>query len=169
VSARTDLGRGEALEVLGRSFKGAMAATRRLRGRETHRPGELSYAQYSLLFGLAQGGELPAGELAQAADLSPATVTQMLDGLAAAGLVERKRSPDDKRVVLTALTERGSALVAERRAALEPLWRAALEPVSTADLLRVAAVLDRLSAMFDELAEGPDSPLDRDRAGVPRS
>ena len=81
--------RSEALEQLGRSFKAAMAAVRRLRGRETHRPGELSFAQYSLLFGLGDGGQLSAGELALAADLSAATVTQMLDSLATAGLVER--------------------------------------------------------------------------------
>ena len=44
-----------ALEVVGQAFKGAMAALRRMRGRETHRPGELSYAQYGLLFGLCDG------------------------------------------------------------------------------------------------------------------
>jgi hypothetical protein len=50
--------RTEALERLGRSFKGVTAAARRLRGRETHRPGELSFAQSSLLFGLGEAGEL---------------------------------------------------------------------------------------------------------------
>jgi DNA-binding MarR family transcriptional regulator len=133
-----------------------MGSVRQLRGRETNRPGELSYAQYSLLFGLAHGGELPARELATAADLSPATVTQMLDSLAAAGLVQRKRSVEDKRVVLTALTERGEALVAARRAELEPRWQRALEGISAADLAAAAAVLDRLHLMFDELAEGPE-------------
>ena len=42
-------------EQLARSFKAAMAAVRRLRGRETHRPGELSDAQYSLLFCMRPG------------------------------------------------------------------------------------------------------------------
>lgn len=153
MTRRHDADRAEALEQLGRSFKAAMASVRRLRGRETHRPGELSYAQYSLLFGLAQAGELPARELAEAADLSPATVTQMLDALAAGGLVERKRSELDRRVVLTALTERGDRVVAERRAQIEPLWERALEDVSADELLSAAAVLDRLHAMFDELAE----------------
>ena len=41
-----------------RRSRASMAAVRRLRGRETHRPGELSFAQYSLLFGLATSGEL---------------------------------------------------------------------------------------------------------------
>jgi DNA-binding MarR family transcriptional regulator len=158
VIAETTTARASALEQLGHSFKATMAAVRRLRGRETHRPGELSYAQYSLLFGLARGGELPAGELATLADLSPATVTQMLDSLAAAGLVQRKRSHDDKRVVLSALTDRGEALVAERRAQLEPRWQSALDGISDAELLTAAAVLDRLHLMFDELAEAPEPP-----------
>ena len=110
--------RTEALDQLGRSFKGAMAAVRRLRGRETHRPGELSFAQYSLLFGLGEAGELSVRELALAADLAPATVTQMLDSLEAAGLVERVRSQRDRRVVLISLTERGAELVADAPRAL---------------------------------------------------
>ncbi|HEX2702974.1 MAG TPA: MarR family transcriptional regulator, partial [Solirubrobacteraceae bacterium] len=87
------------------AFKGAMGAVRRLRGRDTHRPGELSYAQFGLLFGLlAAGGELSASELAGCADVSPGTATQMLDGLATAGLVERRRSELDRRSVLVSLT-----------------------------------------------------------------
>jgi DNA-binding MarR family transcriptional regulator len=151
-------GRTEALEQLGRSFKAALAAVRKLRGRETHRPGELSYAQYGLLFGLADGGARPVGELALAADLSPATATQMLDALATAGLVRRARSQDDKRVVLTSLTEHGSALVAARRARFEPRWRHALRDFSDEELRTAAAILDRLPEVFDDIAE--------DRAGT---
>jgi len=160
--------RAEALDQLGRSFKIAMAAVRRMRGRETHRLGELSYAQYGLLFGLAHSGAaMSARELACAADLSPATVTPMLDHLAEAGLVERVRSEHDKRVVLTWLTERGQALVAERRALFEPRWRAALAEFEDGDLRIAAAVLERLGAMFDDLAG--DARADGRREAEPRS
>ena len=142
--------RAAALEEVGVSFKAAMAAVRRLRGRETHRPGELSFAQYSLLFGLAEGGTLSARELAQAADLAPGTVTEMLDALAAAGLVERVRSETDKRIVLTSLTDRGQAVVAARRARYEPRWRDALKEFSEDELATAAAVLSRLAELFDD-------------------
>jgi DNA-binding MarR family transcriptional regulator len=131
-----------------------MAAGRRLRGRETHHPGELSYAQYSLLFGLSGGCELSSRELAYAADVTPATVTQMLDSLEAAGLVERARSPRDKRIVLTSLTPRGREVIEERRARYEPLWRGALADFSDDELLTAAAVLERLRELFDALADG---------------
>lgn len=138
---------------VGRAFKGAMAAVRRLRGRETRGHGELSDAQYSLLFGLREHTELSSRELAELAALSPATTTEMLEGLAAAGLVRRERSELDRRVVLTSLTERGRDLVEARRARYEPRWRAALAEFSEEELLAAAAVLDRLGQLFEELSE----------------
>jgi MarR family transcriptional regulator, organic hydroperoxide resistance regulator len=138
---------------IGRAFKAAMASVRRLRGRETQRPGELSHAQYSLLFGLADGTARSASDLAQLADLSPATVTQMLEHLVATGLVIRVRSDTDRRVVLTSLTERGRSVVEDQRARIEPRWRAALSEFSDQELMTAAAVLDRLSTLFDELVE----------------
>jgi DNA-binding MarR family transcriptional regulator len=145
--------RTEALNVLGQAFRGALAALRRMRGRETHNPGELSYAQSGLLFGLGEGKPLSTRELALAADVSPATATEMLDSLAAAGLVERTRSEQDKRIVLTSLTTRGKRLIEERRARYEPPWRAALSEFSEEELQTAAAVLDSVRRMFDELVE----------------
>jgi DNA-binding MarR family transcriptional regulator len=141
----------EPIDRVAGSFKAAMAAVRRLRGRETHRPGDLSYAQYSLLFGLAKGEALSARELGEMAELSPATVTQMLDHLASVGLVERSRSDVDKRIVLTSLTDRGRSVIEDRRSRIEPLWRAALGEFSDEELLAAAAVLDRLAGLFEEL------------------
>lgn len=143
----------DALQAFTRAWKGALAAMRRMRSREIHHPGELSYAQYGLLFGLSDGAPQSARELALAADVSPATATEMLDGLAAAGLVERERSTDDKRVVLTTLTDRGKSLVEERRARYEPRWRAAFDEFSEEELLTAARVVESLHELFDGLAE----------------
>src|ERR1700758_1220354 len=102
---------GDAAEQVARSFKRAMAAVRRLRGRENHRPGELTDAQYGLLFSLREQAQMSVRDMAYAADLSPASVTEMLEGLAIAGLVERQRSERDRRVVNTSLTDSGRGLV----------------------------------------------------------
>jgi DNA-binding MarR family transcriptional regulator len=104
-----------------------------------------------LLFGVREADALGTSELACLADLSPATATGMLDGLAAAGLVSRVRSEQDRRVVLTSLTERGRALVEERHARFAPRFKAALADFSDDDLRTAAAVLDRMHAMFDEI------------------
>jgi len=142
----------DASAALGASFRSLMAAVRRLRSRETRRGGGLSDAQYRLLFGLRDHEQLASGELACLADLSPATVAEMLDGLAAAGLVRRVRSDKDRRVVLTSLTERGHALLEARHARFSPRWNAALDEFTDQELRTAAAVLDRLRALFDELA-----------------
>ncbi|HZE06232.1 MAG TPA: MarR family transcriptional regulator [Solirubrobacteraceae bacterium] len=147
---------------LGRAFKGCMSAVRRLRGRETRTAyDELSDAQYGLLFGLRDHDALPTTELACLAGTSPATATGMLESLAASGLVSRVRSDRDRRVVLTSLTERGRALVAERHARFAPRFEAALAEFSDDELRVAAAVLHRLGAMFDEISPGSE------RAGEP--
>jgi len=142
---------------LGAAFKRAMVAVRRLRGRETHRSEQLSYAQYGLLFGLAGMCERSARDLAEHADLTPATVAQMLESLETHGLVTRTRSEQDRRVVLSSLTERGEQLVAERHAQMEPRWRAALDGFDDTELIVAARVLDRLADYFDALLED-DTP-----------
>ena len=143
----------DAATELGRAFKATIAAMHRLRGRERHHPGELSDAQYGLLFGLRERPETSLRALADLADVSPATATQMLEGLEAAGLVRRVRSTLDRRIVLTSLTERGRVLVEERRARYEPRWRAALAEFSEAELQTAARVLERLRNLFDEMAD----------------
>ncbi len=143
--------RAQAADHLAAAFKGCLGAVRRVRGREARAHAGLSEAQFGLLGGLRERDELPLHELALLADVSPATATQMLEGLAAAGLVSRARSESDRRVVLTSLTERGHALVEERRAALAPRWEAALAGFSAAELDIAAAVLNRLHVMLDEL------------------
>jgi len=139
---------------LGRALKSCISAVRRMRGRENRAHGELSDAQYGLLFSLVDHEALPTSELACLANLSPATATGMLDGLVAAGLVERKRSEADRRVVLTALTEHGRALVNARHAQFAPRFSAALSEFSDDELRTAAAVLGRLGAMFDEIRPG---------------
>ena len=69
---------------LGRAFRHAFRSLRSLRGRDTHIGGQaLGHAQFELLLELYERGPLSVGELAAAATLSPATVSPMLENLAA--------------------------------------------------------------------------------------
>ena len=141
-----------AVATFAAAFKRATGAVRRLRGRESQHPGELSYAQCGLLFGLADSGQLSASELAGLAAVAPATATQMLDHLEAGGFVERVRSVRDRRIVLVSLTARGAAEVAARRERYEALWARELAGFSVAELEAAAAVLERTAAVFVEIA-----------------
>jgi DNA-binding MarR family transcriptional regulator len=138
---------------LGLVFRSVFRSLGRLRGRDTHLGGEqLSQAQFELLVELDERGELPAGELAAAARLSPATVTQMLDHLAACGHVERDRSATDRRVVVSRLTDQGRERIEAKRTAWQLRWKAALAGVPKQDLQAATRVLERLAAMFDDAA-----------------
>jgi MarR family transcriptional regulator, organic hydroperoxide resistance regulator len=147
--------RAAELAELGRAFRRTVRSLMRLRGRDTHLgAGELSHAQCELLFELEERGELSAGELAGAAQLTPATVTQMLDHLAAGGHVERARLERDRRVVVSRLTPRGQEAIEAKRAKWQGRWEAALAGVDAAELRAATRVLTRLRAVFDDgLAE----------------
>ncbi len=153
------------LTALGLAFRHLFRAVTRMRGRDTHLVGaEISHAQFELLIELDERGELSAGELALAARLSPATVTQMLDGLAESGHVERARSDNDRRVVMAKLTPLGRARVEAKRAAWRERWEHALADVSPREMRAATKVMQRLGAVFqEEPCEG--SERDRKSAG----
>jgi len=152
--------RADAVAQLGYAFRRVFRSFNRLRGRDTHLGGgELSHAQFELLSELFERGELPAGELAAAARLTPATVTQMLDHLAEQGHVERVRSPTDRRVVVSRLTRQGQRKIEAKRAAWKGRWEQALEGVSPAQLRAATLVLERLAAMVE------DEPVEDARVG----
>jgi DNA-binding MarR family transcriptional regulator len=122
---------------------------RRLRGRESHmRDGHLGQARYEVLNILSEVQPTSAGELATAAGLTAASISRMLDPLVTEGVVHRVRSETDRRVVMVALTDKGSKLVAARRAYWSDRWATALDGASEADLEATIGVMRRISWIF---------------------
>jgi MarR family transcriptional regulator, organic hydroperoxide resistance regulator len=139
------------LVALGMAFRRVFRGFNRVRGRDTHLgAGELSHAQFELLIELHERGALPAGELAAAARLTPATVTQMLDHLAEEGHVERVRSQTDRRVVVSRLTRKGVRRIEAKRAAWQGRWQHALRGLDATELRAATRVLERLAAMVED-------------------
>ncbi len=147
------------LDGLGKAFRRVFRSLNRLRGRDTHLGGsEISHAQFELLIELYERGELPAGELAAAARLTPATVTQMLEHLADCGHVERARSETDRRVVVSRLTVQGRGKIEAKRAAWQGGWQAALQGVEPEELRVATRVLERLSVVFEDAPSSGSCP-----------
>jgi DNA-binding MarR family transcriptional regulator len=145
---------------LGKAFRRTVRSLSRLRGRDTHLGStELSHAQCELLFELEERGELSAGELACAAQLTPATVTQMLEHLAVGGHVERARLERDKRVVVSRLSPRGRREIEAKRAKWQSRWEQALADVDVEELRAATRVLTRLQAVFEDGASELDPQL----------
>ncbi len=145
--------RTEALITVREEFGSLMAAERRLRGRDQHRKTEdgLTIAQVRALFALDQTEAATAGEIAETAQLSPASVTAMLDDLERDGIVTRVRSDTDRRRVLVLLTEQGRAVLKKRRRLWLRRWDTALADVPERDIEAAAEVLRRIAGLLDEL------------------
>ena len=144
------------LAELRTAFSELLGAERRLRGRNPARPGVLSNAQVRALFPLKHGEECTSGALAKRADISPASMTAMLDQLERDGIITRRRSETDRRQVFVGLTEKGHVALQERRAAWEKLWQQELADHPPEDLEAAIRVMRSISQMIDGV--GRDSP-----------
>jgi DNA-binding MarR family transcriptional regulator len=114
-------------------------------------PGRLTAPQVNLLQPLAEQGPMSSGQLADAAGLTPATTTHMLDQLAVAGVVERRRQENDKRVVITNLSDVGAAMLANRIEEMTGAWAAELEQFDAEQLDAAADVILAICAFVDDL------------------
>jgi DNA-binding MarR family transcriptional regulator len=77
------------------------------------RPHGLTFARYEalVLLAFARTGELPLKTMGERLMVHPTSVTNIVDRLVTAGLVERRPNPADGRGVLAALTPPGRELV----------------------------------------------------------
>ena len=80
---------------------------------ELLKPHGLSFARYEalVLLTFSRAGALPLGKMGRRLQVHPTSVTSIIDRLESAGLVVRRRHPDDKRAVLAEITPPGRAAV----------------------------------------------------------
>jgi DNA-binding MarR family transcriptional regulator len=141
--------RSAALDSVRTAFGELIAADRRLKARDPQQPDDLSLSQVRALFKFQGDEEVSAGVLAKRADLSPASMTAMLDALEAAGIVERHRSIQDRRQVIVRLTEKGRERLAERKAAWQEHWVQCMGGHSDSELEAAARVFHTMAQMLD--------------------
>lgn len=147
----TGVDRDVALERLGEAYAQLARAQRRLRGRDAMQPGRLTAPQVNILRPLAEVGAMSSGQLADAAGLTPATTTHMLDQLAVAGFVERVRQEDDRRVVVTSLTKSGGEALLARMEEMKQSWAEALADIPAEELDRASDALAAICRFVDDL------------------
>jgi DNA-binding MarR family transcriptional regulator len=104
-------------------------------------PPGMSATQHLALATIAKRGEMAIGDLAEAERLPSSAATRLADRLEEAGLVARKRDPNDRRGVLVTITEAGRRVMEERRR-LGNAWLAGrLSRLSPAQLASLAEAL----------------------------
>jgi DNA-binding MarR family transcriptional regulator len=145
------------IEQLRQTLAQMSAAERRLRSRDHAQPGELTHAQIRSIAALGRDREMTVGQLARSAELKPATVTVLLDHLEEAGIVQRHRSTEDRRVCNVSLTPNGWELLERKLAAWRALWEERLQDVSDADLQAAMRVMHRVTELYDSVTPPEDS------------
>ena len=106
----------------------------------------ITYPQYILMLVLRQDGSRTISDIARRLKLPPNGITSVIDRLEMAGLVVRRRDPEDRRVISIHLTAAGVAL--EHQAA-----RAQFSVVcdTQLDAAALRALRDELQAMVQRM------------------
>ena len=117
--------------------------------------GSLSLIHLNVLTLLEVEGPLSMSKLAEALDVSVASATGIVDRMEERGLVERVRVPDDRRVVLVRIGERGRQALEETEAVKQDRLQAILGHLDKTQLDCVATALEDIrGAVVEEF--GPD-------------
>jgi DNA-binding MarR family transcriptional regulator len=103
-------------------------------------------AQWRVLAWLRRQDGVRQVDLADALDVEPITLCRMIDRLADAALVERRRDEEDRRAWRIHLTAKAGPAVEKLRAVAADFLDEALEGVSGADQARVLEILGRVRA-----------------------
>jgi len=93
--------------------------------------------------------ELSVGELAKQVNLSPATVTGVLDRLEKRDLVERMRDDADKRRVIVRITQAGLAVLGTAPSLLQEHFMARFGELKQWEQNLVLSSLQRVAAMME--------------------
>ncbi|MDX1490349.1 MAG: MarR family transcriptional regulator [Pseudohongiellaceae bacterium] len=109
----------------------------------------LTSPQILLLNAIKDKGRVTIGELAKDIVLSQATVTTILDRLAAKGLIVRERSTTDKRKVHALLTDKGSETISRAPRPLQEDFARQFSELKDWEQTMIISSLQRVAHMMD--------------------
>lgn len=124
------------------------AALRGARGRAHHEQPGLTNSQFRLLSAVADSPDGRCGGLAGQVGASSPTVTRMLSGLEAAGLVARERASGDRRGVCVRLTPEGRRVLEAKREVVSRKRQVLYDSLTPAERRQAERLFRRLA---DEL------------------
>jgi DNA-binding MarR family transcriptional regulator len=139
---------GKATETADRLHSAAIHLLRRLRVRD--RESGVGPAQLSALSVLVFGGPRSLGELAEAEQVRPPTMSRIVAGLERSGLVKRRKTEDGRRVRLEASAKGTKILQEGRKRRVESLANA-LSVLSDSERQRLAELVDVLQQIIPKL------------------
>ena len=139
---------GETFETADRLHSAAIHLLRRLRVRD--RESGVGPAQLSALSVLVFGGPRSLGELADAEQVRPPTMSRIVAGLESAGLVRRHATEDGRRVRLEASAKGTKILLEGRKRRVESLAKA-VSSLSGEEQQKLGTLTDLLQQVIRNL------------------
>ena len=121
-------------------FMGSIREFRCASGERLVRAG-VSMTHLHLMWILEHHGELPMSRLADIVDVSVSNATGIVDRMEERGLVERIRVPDDRRVVIVRITERGRDVLRQTDLFKEDLFAKIVNRLDDAQQARLAMAM----------------------------
>lgn len=131
----------DARRLLGEALYGLAVVSIRRRTRE------ISLTSASTMSTLGRTGPRRLTDLAASEGVAQPSMTSLVTGLERAGLVERRTDPNDRRVVLVALTDAGQARLRARREAGAEWFGELVGQLSEEDVSRLIAALPALNRL----------------------
>ena len=110
--------------------------------------------QPPVLFALWEQDGLTHGELAQRLQITPATITRMIQRMEKAGFVQRKPDSGDQRISRVYLTETGRAIRAQLQAIWDQMEVESFSGFSPEELLVVRRILLQVRDNLARATEG---------------
>lgn len=123
-------------------------------------PLDLNFPRYEalMLLYLSRAGSLPLGKMGERLQVHATSITNIVDGLERAGLVQRVRHEHDRRMTLAAITAEGRKRAAEATRTLNDA-RFGTEPLREPELETLFAVLRELRLEEGDFVQaGGDRP-----------
>jgi DNA-binding MarR family transcriptional regulator len=105
---------------------------------------DMTSAQLQILGRLAHAEGINQAQLAGMLDMEPITVSRHVDRMEKAGFVERRPDPQDRRVWLLSLTEKGKALLPGMREIAQRIFAQAQEGLSESERATFMKGLEQL-------------------------
>jgi DNA-binding MarR family transcriptional regulator len=114
----------------------------------------ITFSRYEALVLLvhSQDGALPLSKIGERLQVHATSVTNVIDRLEAAGLVERRRNPKDGRGILAVITEEGRDIAQKATAAFNS-DRFAMSALPREDLQELFRILRRLRVEAGDFTE----------------
>ena len=119
-----------------------------------NRQSSLSLSQTNSLFRLYHHGASPVSDLADHLGVTMAAVSQLLAPLEESGLIQRTEDPEDRRVKMIALTEKGAQTVQEAMRARHAWLDDLAVLITEQDKENILPALSRLNQYSQNLKDG---------------